>query len=77
MTKTCSVCGSELYNDQFCETCTIIIGALYSKYSIQQIMAMFSQVIGVKITQTLTDTMLNTLKDQYEAKTLKKEDKLN
>ena len=73
----CQICGAELDNDQYCETCTVIISALYGKYNIQQTMAMFSHVIGTKITQTLTDTMLNTLKDQYEAENIRKEGKLN
>jgi len=75
--KICTICGQKLLNDSYCELCTSMIGVLYNKYNVQQVMALFSQVIGVKITQTLTDTMLNTLKDSYQAENLKKEDKLN
>ena len=75
--KTCTICNEKLVNDSYCEVCTSIIGVLYTKYSTQQIMAIFSNVIGVKITQELTNTMYNTLKDKYEAEKLKAEDKLN
>ena len=77
MNKICSICGRKVENDAYCETCTIIIAAVYHKYNIQQIMAMFSHIIGAKITQEITNTMYTTLKDSCESETLKNEGKLN
>ena len=75
--KTCTICNDKLYNETYCQTCTLLLGSLYHKYTIQQVMAIFSQVIGTKITQSLTDTMMNALRDSYIVDNLKKEDKLN
>ena len=75
MNKTCSICGKK--SDGYCEACTIFLKALRAQYTIPQLMAMFSHAIGWKITTEITETMYQTLRDSYKAKTMRKEGRLN
>ena len=78
MNKKCTICGrTDMKTDNFCKLCHAMVAALYSKYTIKQIMAMYSHVLGLKVVQEITDITYNTLKSQYEAEKLKEGGRLN
>lgn len=78
MSKKCTICGNkELKTENFCEMCSMMIGALNTKYTVKQIMLMYSHVLGAKIVQEIAENTFSTLKDQYIAERLKEKGGLN
>jgi len=64
--NNCIICGKPKKTESFCGLCSSIIGACYKSYSIPQLMALYSHILGVKVVQEITDSTYDALKEDYE-----------
>ena len=73
--KGCYICGKEVQSDNLCEACLIVLKALYSGYTTEQLMRMFSHVLGVKIVEDITDRVKQDFETAYWSEYTKNLDK--
>ena len=76
--KKCEICGkTDMKTENYCELCAYLSAAGLYHYTTKQLMALYSNILGAKIIQEITDSTYSALKDQYDAEKTKKEGQLN
>lgn len=64
---SCIICKKEeTKTENLCDGCYSIINVLYYKFTPIQMMTLFSHVLGTKIIQEMTSTMINKLTESYK-----------
>ena len=62
----CNICEKEADKTQnLCQDCHALINVLYYKFTPIQIMNLFSHVLGTKIIQEMTNTMIEQMKSSH------------
>ena len=61
----CSICGKETNQGRLCAYCLNLTNALHSGYDAKALSVMFIHLIGAKIVSSITQDMVEQMKEEY------------